>query len=712
MSTNTPIPQNRPHCAPQRDDEGGLRAPPQLSGWRKWWWWFDFIILVKLARLRFLGILVAIGAVITQWDMLVAYYDKWTRPARVAQATGGDIEYFCPMHPSIIRDNSKEKCPICFMPLSKRKKGAGEVDVLPAGIVNRVQLTPYRVALAGVQTCKVDYQPLSKQITAVGFVDFNERGQKTVSARVDGRIDELLVNETGRMVNAGDELARIYSPDLLTSLESLVAAKKSDNRQLLDASRRRLELLGISGDQIDESLARGTASTHLIIRSPISGHVIKKYVREGQYVEVGTPLYDVADLSTVWIQAQVYEDDLAFLPVKLGKVGIPDEPLSVTATTRAIPDQTFCGTLSFVYPHADRATRTVTVRFDVDNPDYQLRPGTTASVTLNVLPQQLKILSDMPAENETRHDMLQQGRMLAVPESTVIDTGNQKIVYRQTAPGVFEGVLVQLGPRMSGPDGVAFFPVLRGLEQGDLVVAGGSFLVDAETRLNPAAGSIYFGGSGGSKSGMTSVTTVRPTTPEDPDANIQNALSKLTDADRKLVEAQRYCPVLQDSRLGSMGTPVKLVIEGQLVFLCCSGCKRQALANPQRTWKTVEKLKRATVASSGRDPLTESESIAPVQVRSRESASTEDEEEKEIAAALATLPPDDRKRAEDQRFCAVAEDNRLGSMGPPVKVTVEGQAVFLCCDGCEAAALANPGETLARVQKLKQAKAKSPTVHR
>jgi Cu(I)/Ag(I) efflux system membrane fusion protein len=157
------------------NDEGGLRAPPGLTGWRKAWWWFDFIILVKLARLRFIAVLAAIGIVITQWDLLAAYYDKWTRPAEATAGAISDVEWFCPMHPSVVRDNGKEKCPICFMPLSKRKKGETHEEALPAGVVNRVQLSPYRVVLAGVHTYQVDYQPLSKEIAAVGYVEFNER---------------------------------------------------------------------------------------------------------------------------------------------------------------------------------------------------------------------------------------------------------------------------------------------------------------------------------------------------------------------------------------------------------------------------------------------------------------------------------------------------------------------------------------------------------
>ena len=205
-------------------DEGGLRAPPGLTGLAKAWWWFDFIILVKLARLRFIGILALIGIVITQWDTLVAYYDRYTRPAEAAAVASSDVEWFCPMHPAVVRDNGKEKCPVCFMPLSKRKKGDVHEEALPPGVVNRVQLSPYRVVLAGAGTTEVDYLPLSKQLSAVGFIEFNERGQRKVSARVKGRIDKLYINTTGEMVDEGDVLADIYSPDLYSGMRELLSA--------------------------------------------------------------------------------------------------------------------------------------------------------------------------------------------------------------------------------------------------------------------------------------------------------------------------------------------------------------------------------------------------------------------------------------------------------------------------------------------------------
>jgi Cu(I)/Ag(I) efflux system membrane fusion protein len=580
------------------NEEGGLHAPPEMHGWQLVWWWFHFLILVNLARLRFIAILVVIGVVIMKWDTLTAIYDKLTRPANTAEAAESGVEYFCPMHPSIIRDHP-DKCPICFMPLSKRKKGSADAAPLPAGTVNRVQLSPYRIVLAGIQTLPVDYQPLTKDITAVGFIEFNERGQRTVSARVAGRIDKLVVNETGKMVMEGDELASLYSPDLLVTVQNLLDAKRANNQSLLEGARSRLKLLGIDDEQIDDILASGKANTHLTIRSPISGHVINKYVREGQYVQEGTPLYDLADLSTVWIQAQVYEDDIPFLPadVERGTVPAKSDGMEVTATTRAFPDEVFHGKLTFIYPHVDEDTRTVAVRFEVDNPDHKLRPGSTATVTLKVKPQDVRGVAAHATDAE-QQAMLKEGRVLAVPESTIIDTGSQRIVYRESSPGVYDGVEVTVGPKMNEPNRSVFYPVLRGLNRGDLVVTSGSFLVDAETRLNPAVGSIYFGGSGGSQTKRPGANAVRPSTPENPDAKIHASLAKLSREDRKLVDAQHFCPILSDNRLGSMGVPIKVMVEGQPVFLCCPVCKDKALADPKGTLAKVAQLKKGTKPAS------------------------------------------------------------------------------------------------------------------
>jgi Cu(I)/Ag(I) efflux system membrane fusion protein len=552
-------------------------------------------VLVPLARLRFLFVLGAIGVVIVKWDDLTARYEKYVRPAGGAAAADPDHEFYCPMHPTIVRDTNKEKCPICFMPLSKRRKGEQTDDPLPAGTVSRVQLSPYRVVLAGVRTVPVGYHPLTRGITTVGTVEFDERKLKVVSARVRGRIDRLFVNQTGQMVHKDDPLAELYSPDLVVTVQNLLDARGSANPALEKTARDRLRLWGIDGAQVDEVVKTGQPITHLTIRSPITGHVLRKYPREGQYVDEGGPLFDVADLTTVWVQAQLYEDDLAFLPAggHGPKTGTPDFALPITATARAFPGKVFDGTLSFLFPHVDAETRTLTVRFDLPNEDHELRPGMSATVTLHLTPE---LLAGTPAGAKLRR----KGKaVLAVPEAAVIDTGAQKVVYRETLPNTFEGVLVTLGAKMRDPGGAAYYPVLSGLGEEDRVVTAGSFLIDAETRLNPAAGSVYIGGSsGGGKGGPVAI---RPTTPDDEAERVAATMAKLSREDRKLAQAQRTCPV-RNEPLGTMGVPYKMTLNGETLFVCCKACEPDARKDPGETLRKVAGFRKKSPSPAGDKP--------------------------------------------------------------------------------------------------------------
>ena len=176
----------------------------------------------------------------------------------------------------------------------------------------------------------------------------------------------------------------------------------------------------------------------------MTGYVIRKYQVEGDYVEEGARLYNVADLESVWIQAQVYENDLGFL--RVGQ--------EVSATAAAFPGDKFDGTLRLIQPQLERSSRTVMVRFDMPNPERKPAPGMYTTVTLKA-----------PATEPK----------LAVPERAVIDTGSRKVVYREYEPNKYEGVLVELGPRMAGPDRGVYYPVVRGLETGNKIVATGSF---------------------------------------------------------------------------------------------------------------------------------------------------------------------------------------------------------------------------------------------
>jgi multidrug efflux pump subunit AcrA (membrane-fusion protein) len=242
------------------------------------------------------------GLVITQWDTL------WpiTTVGRGRPPPTWSAELiFLPDAPTVIRATNKENARSASCPVEAER---GTIDEFARG-----RCQPRAVdSLPGCWRAFNLRGRLSaalKRISAVGYVEFNERDQRTVSARVNGRIDELFVSETGRLVGAGDDLALVYSPDLNVTAQNLLDARRTGSADLEASAKNRLELLGIDKQQLDEILAAGKADTHLKIRSPISGHVIQKYIREGQYIKGGVTRSDVADISTVWVEAQIYEDD-------------------------------------------------------------------------------------------------------------------------------------------------------------------------------------------------------------------------------------------------------------------------------------------------------------------------------------------------------------------------------------------------------------------
>ena len=513
------------------------------------------------------------------------------------------------------------KCPICGMPLSIRKKG--ESAKLPEGVTGRVQLSPERIQLAGIKTETIQYRPVAKQTKTVGYVAYDERRLSRIVSRVDGYVEKLYVNETFDLVHKGDPLAEIYSPELFSTAQELILATRAGGvGDLAAAARNKLLLLGVSQQEIDGIVASGKPSLRLVIRSPQTGYVVEKKIVVGASVEAKMTLFEVADLSTVWVEADVYEKDIPFLQV--GQ--------KVEATVEASPNRTFTGKLALIYPQMEAATRTNRIRFELDNAQHELRPGMFATVRINTPLESIEPYKSVAAKagrivlaGLSGAEAPPQYEFLCVPERAVIDTGAKTVVYVEREPGVFEGVQVELGPRQG-----EYYPVIKGLKAGDKIAAAGGFLIDAETRLNPAAASTYFGASGGPQS------SDRPTTPPassqhqddqapadqgKPDSDKPKAepkqkvaaaapddedvmnIEQLPEADRKLALAQGFCPVT-GAALGSMGVPVKITLRGQAVFLCCKGCIAAAKKNPDEMLKKLAEAKEAKQRERSGEPTT------------------------------------------------------------------------------------------------------------
>ena len=334
-----------------------------------------------------------------------------------------------------------------------------------------VQMTEDEQRSIGLQTALVQQRMIRRELLTVARVEEPETQLASISARIGGRIDKLLMDFTGQPVRRGQPTAEIYSPEILSSAEEYKLAIENRKRlagstesqaisgadELIAASRRRLELWGLTSQQIDTIATSDKPQIDLTIYSPASGIVTERKVTQGQYVNAGDALYTVTDLSRVWVKADIYETDLP--QVHVGQ--------AVEITSESAPGTTLRGQVAFLEPMVNTQTRTTAARIEVSNPGMRLRPGMFVQVRFAVAGQ----------------------HSLAVPRSAVVDTGLHKLVYVAKTNGVFEGREVQLGP-VAGD----YYPVLSGLREGERIVTEGNFMLDSQTRISGGVSSM-FGGS-------------------------------------------------------------------------------------------------------------------------------------------------------------------------------------------------------------------------
>lgn len=351
---------------------------------------------------------------------------------------------------------------------AREKNDANSLGTEPG---TAVQLDANEINAAGVQLAKVTMARITSTVEAVGRVEQPEAQLATVPARVGGRIDKLYVQFTGETIRPGQPVAEIYSPDLVGSAEEYRLALQNRDRMrsstekealenaddLVAASRKRLELWGVSEKQI-EAAAAGTAGLHVTVYAPSGGSVVERKVTRGQYVNSGDPLFTVADLGTVWVKADVYEFQLP--QIKPGQ--------TVEITSEALPDKVLRGRVDFIEPEANPQTRTIPIHVHVPNPGMRLRPGMYIRA---------KFIS--PGQREA----------VVVPRSAVLDAGTRKLVYVAASEGVFEAREIQ-----TGLPSEERYPVLAGLKPGEVVVTNGNFLIDSQTRLTGGMTGL-FGGS-------------------------------------------------------------------------------------------------------------------------------------------------------------------------------------------------------------------------
>ena len=397
-------------------------------------------------------------------------------------------------------------------------------DMTSAG----VNVSPERQQLVGIRLATAEIRPMIQKIRTVGIVTYDETRVAQVFSKVEGWIEKLLVNYTGTLVRQGQPLFTLYSPDLVATQEEYLLALKAKQTlgsssikeisagsdALLESAHRRLSLWDISEEQINNLEKTGKPQRTLTFFAPISGFVIKKDAVQGMRVMPDKELYTITDLSTVWVNADIYEYELAH--IRVGQ--------KAKMNVASYPARDFVGKVSWISPVLEEKTRTAKVRLEFSNRDFILKPEMYANAEIEI----------------------NAGRKLAVPDEAVLDSGLRKVVFLDKGEGRFEPAEVKIGNKFDG-----YYEVLAGLSPGERILASASFLLDSESRLKEAMGAMAGMAGHGDTKGMETkapaksgpqekkvqdLTLTLLTQPEKPKAGENVIRLKITDKAGQLIK--------------------------------------------------------------------------------------------------------------------------------------------------------------------------------
>jgi len=389
-------------------------------------------------------------------------------PSDAAHSTPGKRKYHCPMHPTYVSDRLGD-CPICNMKLVEIKDSEATVpdkhEATGGALHGRIPiaLSPEKRQLIGLKTDVVERRNLSRVLRTAALLEHDERRYAKIAPRFAGWVRQLHVNFTGAPIEKDQPLFTVYSPELYSAENEYLIALRSaaqlkDNASesmrdsvmaMLESARLRLALFEVGDNEIRELERRGKASAELLFRSPVSGHLLVKNAVEGKAFMSGETLFEIADLSHLWVRAYVFEFDMPLITI--GQDGVVKFPY--------LNNKSHPAKVTFIYPHIEAQTRRGQIRLELDNPGHELGPEMWADVEL-----ELKI-----------------GEKLSVPASALIDTGQRYVAFVDGQDGHLEPREVKTGVKTDD-----YYEVVSGLKEGERVVTRALFLVDSESQLKAA----------------------------------------------------------------------------------------------------------------------------------------------------------------------------------------------------------------------------------